>query len=58
MMCFLFSKLPSLSGMVSIRTSSSTRSWVRMVWAMAMPTLPAPMTGSGDWMRRAVRRLG
>lgn len=30
--------------LVSTKESSSARSWVRMVWAMAIPTLPTPMT--------------
>ena len=34
----------SVWGLASTSTRSSVRSWVRMVWAMAMPTLPAPMT--------------
>ncbi|MFS8004032.1 hypothetical protein Hanom_Chr13g01220841 [Helianthus anomalus] len=34
----------SLSPLTSTSAISSAKDWVRMVWAMAMPTLPTPTT--------------
>ena len=39
----------SFSGWASTRAISSAKSWVKIVWAIAMPTLPAPITEILVW---------